>query len=263
MLTVLVVCVAAAIAVVAVMTRNDHRATAPSPTPPVTAASSVPSAAPSSAPQQSASSSASTKPFELGYQPLYPFASRAEALAWEQSHRSGGHQPWHADAKMTAQAFTSGYLGFTEIDLVTSSVTDSRGAHIGVGYRNPNGTLQTAAVLHLVRYGPESDAPWEVVGSDDTTFSLEVPAYGSTVSSPVTVGGHITGIDENIRVTVRQLGSQAALGESSGIPAGGSNQPWSTSVAFSPPSGATLIIVARTGGHLQEVERFAIQGVRV
>ena len=49
-------------------------------------------------------------------------------------------------------------------------------------------------------FGPDADSPWEVVGSDDTTFSVEQPAYGSTVQSPMLVGGHITGVDENIRV---------------------------------------------------------------
>jgi len=28
-------------------------------------------------------------------------------------------------------------------------------------------------VLHLVRFGNDPDSPWEVVGSDDTTFSLD------------------------------------------------------------------------------------------
>jgi hypothetical protein len=258
LLVVVVVCVVAAVAVVAVLvTRNDHA------TPTQSVAPTASATVPSSASPQSATSSAPTPPFELGYQPLFPFASRADALAWEQSYRSGGHQPWRLDAKLTAQAFTTGYLGFTELDLVTSSVTDSLGAHVGVGYRDPNGTRQTAAVLHLVRYGPESDAPWEVVGSDDTTFSLEVPAYGAVVTSPVTVGGHITGVDENIRVTVRQLSSDVPLGQSAGIPAGGNDQPWTTSVPFSRPSDTTLTIVASTGGHLQQVERFTIQGVRV
>ncbi len=122
------------------------------------------------------------------------------AKDWQAAYRSGGQQPWHLDAGQTALSFTRGYLGFNEINIVTSTRTDSIGAHIGVGYRDPNGTARTAAVLHLVRFGTDSDSPWEVVGSDDATFSLEIPAYGSVVHSPVTVGGHITGVDENIRV---------------------------------------------------------------
>lgn len=207
------------------------------------------------------SSAAPAPPFQLGYQPLYPFATRAGALAWMASYRSGGHQPWHLDAALTAQSFVA-WLRFTEIDLITSARFDSLGAHVGVGYRNPNGVAQTAAILHLVRFGPEADAPWEIVGSDDTTFSLETPAYGSRISSPVTVGGHITGVDENIRVSVWQLPGSGPLGRSAGIPAGGENQPWSGSVRFTGAAEHTLTIVATTGGHLQAVERFAIQGVR-
>ncbi|HEX3287434.1 MAG TPA: hypothetical protein VHT50_22930, partial [Mycobacterium sp.] len=140
---------------------------------------------------------------------------------------------------------------------------DGDGAHVGVGYVNPNGIRQTAAVLHLVRFGTDRDSPWEVVGSDDTTFSLETPDYGSVVTSPMSVGGHITGVDESIRVSVYQLSSSAALRTTCCTPAGGVNQPWSTTVSFSGVTDPVITIVASTGGHLLAVERFAIQGVRV
>jgi hypothetical protein len=250
-----------AVGVLALAACSTHGARTPTPS------LSIPAGPTSSTQPAHPSPSCSTPPtrpasFELGYQPLYPFASLADAQAWQAADRSGGHQPWHADAGATAIAFSSGWLGFNEIDTVTSTRTGTDGAHIGVGYRDPNGNRHTAAVLHLVRFGTEADAPWEVVGSDDTTFSLEVPAYGSTVTSPLTVGGHITGVDENVRVAIRQLSSQAPLGQSADIPAGGKNQPWTTSVPFSRPSDTTLAIVASTGGHLQQVERFTIQGVR-
>jgi hypothetical protein len=206
---------------------------------------------------------ASPPAFDLGYQPLYPFAAITDAQAWQASHRSGGHQPWHLDAGATALSFTRGKLGFTELDTVTSLRVDADGAHVGVGYVNPNGIRHTAAVLHLVRFGTDADSPWEVVGSDDTTFSLETPDYGSVVTSPMTVGGHITGVDENIRVSVFQLSSSAALGTACCTPAGGENQPWSTAVSFSGAIDPVITIVASTGGHLMNVEVFAIQGVRV
>jgi hypothetical protein len=137
----------------------------------------------------------------------------------------------------------------------------SEGAYVGVGYRDPNRAAHTSAVLFLVRFGPDADSPWEVVGSDDTTFSLEQPAYGSQVQSPMLVGGHITGVDENIRVAVRSLGSSSPVGGSCCQPAGGNGTAWAMSVPFSAPAGTVLTIVATTGGHLQTVERFAIQGV--
>jgi hypothetical protein len=220
------------------------------------------SGTPSSGTPSNTSTSASIPPagFVLGYQPLWPFDNYQQATEWQAVHRAQGSQPWHTDAGETALAFTRGYLGFTEITMVTSTRMDGQGAHVGVGYRNPAGVTATAAVLHLVRYGTDSDSPWEVVGSDDATFSLEQPAYGSTVSSPVTVGGHITGVDESIRLTVRSRAGGQVSSTTQPIAAGGANQPWHGTVSFS--GSGVLTIVASTGGHLQAVERFAIQGVR-
>jgi hypothetical protein len=58
------------------------------------------------------------------------------------------------------------------------------------------------------------------------------------------------------------LSSERPLGQSHSIPAGGDNQPWSATVHFAGASDLTLTLAAATGGHLQQVERFAVQGVR-
>jgi hypothetical protein len=199
--------------------------------------------------------------YEFGSQPLWPFRTQAEADAWLVSSAEG-HSPWHASAEMTAQAFTTGYLGFGEIDLVTSEDVGDTEAWIGVGYEAEPGVISTSAVIHLVRFGPDPDAPWEVVGTRDTALTLDTPSYGSAVSSPVTVGGTVTGVDESLRVQVRQQSSEAPLGESCCLPAGGEGTPWESSVAFSGAADEALTIVVSTGGHVQDVEIFAITGVR-
>jgi hypothetical protein len=196
-----------------------------------------------------------------GYVPLFPFASLRDAQAWERSYRQGGHQPWHLDPGQTALAFAHGFLGFIDIDQVTTRRAGADGTHIGVGYRNPAGRAVTAAVLHLMRFGTDSKAPWEVVGSDDTTFTLDTPGYGTTVTSPLTVGGVISGVDENISVAVRQLGAETPLGRAGPVPAGGQAQPWSLHVSYSGARRGALTVVAATGGHIQHVERFAITGI--
>ncbi|HEU5268999.1 MAG TPA: hypothetical protein VFU36_03675, partial [Jatrophihabitans sp.] len=163
-------------------------------------------------PRPTATPSGSSSPargLPAGYVPLWPIDET-------------GHGQPAGDAPTTALAFTRQYLRFTEIDTVTSSRYDEQGAHIGVGYRNPAGRLATAAVLHLVQY--PGSVVWEVVGSDDTTLTLEQPAYGSTVRSPVTIGGHITGVDENIHVMLRFR--TGVDGDTAGVPAGGQNTPW-------------------------------------
>ncbi|MFF8846294.1 hypothetical protein ACF08N_26860 [Streptomyces sp. NPDC015127] len=194
-------------------------------------------------------------------QPVWPFATLAQAQAWERAYRSSGHQPWHRDPDQTALAFTRGYLGFEEIDRVSSRTVSGRHARIGVAPTGPE--TGTAAVIHLVRFGTGPDAPWEVVGTDDTTFSLTTPAYGSLVHSPLMTGGRISGVDESIRVQVRQPSSEAPLGTSPCCtPAGGNNQPWNVKVSFSEARDPVLTVVASTGGHVADVERFTVTAVR-
>ena len=203
------------------------------------------------------------------YVPLFPFANYTQAF---DAMTRDCVAPCVASAATVALNFTRKFLDFTDITRVTSSDIGRDEAHIGVGYLDPNGKPKTAAVLHLVRYEMKlgGNGPWEVVGSDDTTFSLETPAYGSTVGKQFSVGGHITGVDENISaLLLRQIGgypnSVGSLLVSKGccVPAGGDNSPWTApyGVRNNTPAGTVLTIVVSTGGHLQQHERFAIQGV--
>jgi hypothetical protein len=197
-----------------------------------------------------------------GYQPLWPFADEQQARAWQESYHSGGHAPWHLDPEQTALAFVR-YLGFGGIDRVTSRTVKADDARVSVGYRSPeSGESGTAAVLHLIRIGSAADAPWEVVGTDDTDLSLTTPAYGGTGSSPLAVGGRITGVDENIRVEIRQRSTGAAVGRFCCVAAGGSGSAWSARVPFQGATDPVLTVVASTGGHLADVERFAVTGFR-
>jgi hypothetical protein len=199
--------------------------------------------------------------FELGSQPLWPFRSFAEAEAWRAA-AAEGHQPWHADAAQTAALFTTSFLGFSEIDEITSTDVRADEAWIGVGYREGvGGAPSTAAVVHLVRFGPHADSGWEVVGTRDTSLTLDMPGYGARTASPAAVGGTVTGVDECLVVQVRQPSTAAPIGEAPCVPAGGESVPWQTTVAWSGASDPALTIVVSTGGHVQGVERFAVTGV--
>ncbi|TDD01464.1 hypothetical protein E1292_25870 [Nonomuraea deserti] len=198
------------------------------------------------------------------YQPLWPFSTQEEAARWRDTQGEDGDQAWHLDAARTALAFTRDYLGFTEIDRAVKTEQEGAHARVHVGYRSQEGDRPAvAAVVHLMRYGPGEDAPWEVVGTDDTSFTLTKPAYGAEVSSPLTVGGRISGVDESITVHVRRPGSDAPLGERCCVPAGGRKAPWSATVDFTARPGKTLTVVVSTGGHVATVERFAVTGVSV
>jgi hypothetical protein len=194
--------------------------------------------------------------------PLWPFHTLAEARAWQQDYRSGGHQPWHTSAEQTALSFVSGFLGFTGIDRVARREIGDTEAWITVGVRVPSGKISSAAAVHLVRFGAGRDAPWEVVGTRDTDLTLTSPAYGATVTTPLRAGGRITGVDESLRVQVRAEAGKA-IGETCCQPAGGTATPWSSDVDFGRPDSTVLTVVVSTGGHVADVERFAITGVRV
>lgn len=200
-------------------------------------------------------------PDSAGLKPMWPFATTAQARAWEKQYGAGGHQPWHLDPEQTALSFTRDYLGFKDIDRVTSRTVTGRDARIGVGLSGTEST-GTAAIIHLVRFGTGSDAPWEVVGTDDTDFSLTVPAYGSLVRSPLATGGRITGVDEGIRLQVLQPSSEKPLGTACCTSAGGTDDPWKSSVSFTGADDPVLTVVASTGGHVAEVERFTVTAVR-
>lgn len=205
---------------------------------------------------------AQTAGLPAGYLPLFPFASLADVRAWQASYESGGHQPWHRNPDLTATAFAA-FLGYTGITEVARSTVSSGDAHVAVGIKLPSGRISTAAVIHLVLFGSGRYAPWEVVGTDDTTFTLDRPAYGSAASSPVTAGGTITGVDESIRVTVHALPAQGPVGTYCCQPAGGTRSPWSANVTFRATSGQVITIAAATGGHVAAVERFTVTGARI
>jgi hypothetical protein len=198
------------------------------------------------------------------YQPLWPFTGMDQVRDWQQRHRTDGKEAWRLEAGGTALAFVRDFLGFAEIDQVLHSKVEGRDARVTVGYLSTETQRPApAAVLHLLRVGEGPDAPWEVVGTDDLkTFTLTVPAYGAKVTSPVRTGGRIIGIDESIQVQVHQPSSPRPIGKHCCVAAGGASARWSAVVPFTPNGDPVLTIVATTGGHIAEVERFAITAVR-
>lgn len=231
-------------------------------TPTAQPTSPAPSTAPATSPSTSTSpSTGPTTAAPFHYLPLWPFAGPAQAVSWQSSHPAGGTD-WHFDARRTAVSFTRDYLHITDVDRATSARMTATDAHVGVGFATEGGRTGTAAVVHLVRIGAGPDAPWEVVGTDDSTLTLTSPAYGAAVGSPTVAGGRITGVDENLRVSVFAQTASAAVGSACCRPAGGQRTPWSMPVSFQASRGQVLTIVVTTGGHLYAVERFAVTGVR-
>lgn len=198
---------------------------------------------------------APTDAADFGYQPLWPFGSAAEADRW------AGEHPGGSDPAGTALAFTRDFLGFTDVDRADAARIDGRQAWVPVGFTLPDGGPTTAATIHLVRFGSGADAPWEVVGADGRDLTVDTPAYGSTAGAVIDAGGVISGVDECIRLQVRQLGHPEVLGEFSCVMAGGAQTRWSAQVPVTGAAPGPIAVIAATGGHVAEVERFAVTGL--
>lgn len=206
-------------------------------------------------------------PKAVQYQPLWPFASQQDADRWVLQDSANGHSPWHLDPAETAVNFTRNFLAFTEIDRATEVTAENGEAWVGVGYALPGAPPgspdKTVATIHLIKFGSGSDAPWEVVGSRGNALTVNTPDDGASVGSVIDVGGTITGVDESIRVQARQIWTPRALGEHCCVPGGGQQQPWAAQVTVSGAQPGGLTLVASTGGHVANVEAFAVTGVRI
>jgi len=201
-------------------------------------------------------------PEDWSFQPLFPFANLAHAQAWQRAYASRGHEPWHLSPELTAVAFSQEYLGFSEINKVAGQSVSQGDARVAVGLTLPGGRVSSAAIVRLVRYGSGSNAPWEVVGTDDTTLTFHRPADGATVGSPVKIAATVAGVDEYLHAEARTLGAGQPLGTYCCQPAGSGANPWSLTVPFQANSGQVITVVVHTGGHVALTERFAVRGVR-
>lgn len=235
------------------------------------AADPAPGASPSALPSSLPSGAVSVTPNSVSslstafrFQPLWPFASVADAAAWQAEGSTDGSQAWRLDPARTALRFAATHLRYREMNRVTSREIAGEEAWIGVAGTPPEGRTVSAAVLHLARIGvgPLADRPWEVVGSRDTLLTLTTPRYGSVVGSTIVVGGRISGVDESLVVQVLDRAG-TVLTRKDRIPAGGVETPWQVTLVV-PSSAAGLVTIAvSTGGHIADVEKFAITAVTI
>jgi hypothetical protein len=210
-------------------------------------------------PARTATASAPPASSALGrYQPIWPFADAGEAAGWQRRYRLSGLQPWRLSADQTALAFVR-YLGFERIDRVTGRTAGAGEARVSVGGHG----VRSAAQIHLVRLGTGRDAPWEVVGAAAKELTITTPAYGTAVSSPLTVGGSAAEGVAGVRVEVRQRSVASPLGTYCCARAGGGGGRWAATVPLRGAADPVATIVASTGGRAAAAEHFTVTAVRV
>lgn len=178
--------------------------------------------------------------------PIWPFGDYKQADAWRSSGTTGSAS-WHEDAAATAKSYVQNVLGFSELDdfMPISARATSNEAYVTAGYMPSSGMPRVFATLHLVRYGLNTDSPWEIVGTEDNQNDLTIdqPAYGKGFGSPVPVSGTVTGGATSVVVTIiNQQGEQVAPAHTPD--SAGDGTAWRTEFSFDGTgSGATVFVV--------------------
>jgi hypothetical protein len=177
--------------------------------------------------------------------PIWPYTSLAQAQA---AQRSGNIQSWHREPAQTALRFM-GYLQAPEVDKViaTERETTSLGAgrKVSLGRKMADGSIRTVTVVHLVRLGSGSTAPYAVTVAGGYQLAITQPEIAAPVRSPLLVRGTVLGVDQSVRVEVR-IPSVATPISAPAAAMGGTGKPWQTSVSFVAPASGTGTLVART-----------------
>jgi hypothetical protein len=172
---------------------------------------------------------------------LWPFTSDNEARSWE---RSPGPRTWASDPDQVTRHFVQDFLGITgaSTTLVSGDCIDCPSQHRPTTVIGVTVGGRRVAAVQLAQVS-DAKGPWTVTGVLGADLTITSPRPGAAVSSPLSVTGRITGVDENVRLRlITATGKEIAT---AGAPAG-SAVPWQGTLAWADPSWTTAGIVGTT-----------------
>jgi hypothetical protein len=162
---------------------------------------------------------------------LWPFTSASQAAAWGRDHAD---RTWAGDAGAVASRFGQQFLGLSGVDAVAAAAADRVTLRVGG---------QPVGEVRLARYDVAGGPAWTVVSVSGGDLRVTSPRAGEAISSPTTVTGRITGVDENVRLRlVTAAGKEIAT---AGAPAG-SAVPWQGPLSWSDTGWTTAAVVGTT-----------------
>jgi hypothetical protein len=134
--------------------------------------------------------------------------------------------PGFDDPVAAARAFAVDFVGFTDPLVGDFMQGDARSGEVEV---RPTASGPATTVL-VRRLG--TDGSWWVLGSTTSDITLDTPAAGDTITSPVTLTGSALAFEGHVSVEVRRDGVREPIG--SGFVTGGGDvvRPFSGEVAF-------------------------------
>ena len=134
------------------------------------------------------------------------------------------------DPVAAARGFAVDFVGFTDPLVGEFMQGDARSGEVEV---RPvaDGPVTTVFVRQL-----GDEGTWWVLGSATADITVDSPATGDTITSPVTLTGSALAFEGTVNVEVRQDGARSPIG--TGFVTGGGDvmRPFSGEIAFSTPS---------------------------
>jgi len=145
------------------------------------------------------------------------------------------------DPAGAARGFAVDFLGFTDPLLGEYMAGDSRSGEIEVRPES-RGPATTVFVRRL------GDDTWWVLGSATEHITVERPATGATITSPVAVGGEALAFEGHVVVEVRQDGTAGPIGTGSVTGGGGPSAPFEGEITFTEPTAdyGALVFLTRS-----------------
>lgn len=174
---------------------------------------------------------------------VWPFTSAAQATAWA----PGGSYPWAESKREVVKHFLLDHLKLTtlqaEFGLVeVAGATTCTGCEVLQLETTENGEVAEVTVAAFDTAA--GNKVFTVVGVTGGDLTVTRPGAGAALTSPTSVSGRITGVDEHVLLRlVTTPGSQIAQG---GAPAG-SAVPWQGTLSWTDTSWSTAAIVGTTG----------------
>lgn len=170
--------------------------------------------------------------------PFFPFTSDAQAADWAEAP---GARTWADDPVAVAQHLLDDLLDLDGVRATRDTCLCEGQARVDVQAGDA-----TVARVTLALLGTSATRPWVVLSVDSDAsggLSVSSPKAGTEVSSPLTVTGTVTGVDESVQVRLRTV--PGTLLDEQFVPAG-MDHPWSTQLSWSSSQWTTGVVTAVT-----------------
>jgi len=168
-----------------------------------------------------------------------PGTDAADAAIW----------PWvdtstrFADPVEAATSFAVDYLGFTDPVIGEFQVGDSRSGEVEISAGNV--ALTTVVFVRQLT----DDDSWWVLGAASENITVDEPAQGTVVSSPLTISGTASAFEGTVDVELRADGNGEPIYEGFVTGSGSAEPgPYEATIEFTSPGsqGGALVLLSRS-----------------